>query len=77
MFPQRTKITNQDALIIASAAFGRSICILHVDKDEYLHELYISASKNPNRNYIQLAKIGKKYYAVLKRDVQEALTYVK
>jgi hypothetical protein len=67
----------KDVLIIASAAFGRSICLYSLDKDDYLNEIYISASKNAHEEKLCLAKAGKKYYAVLKSTTQEMLSYIK
>lgn len=55
----------KDILIIASAAFGKVICVYTLDKDEYLNEYYISACKNPQEQKLHLGKAGKKYYAIL------------
>ena len=55
----------QDVLVVASAAFGKNITVYSLDKDDYLHELYISACKNPREHRLCLARAGKKYFAVL------------
>lgn len=62
---------------MASAAFGKNICVYSMDKEDYINELYISACKNPREQRICLAKAGKKYYAVLTSDTQEILPFIK
>jgi hypothetical protein len=64
-------------LIIASAAFGKTVCIYSLDKEDYLNESYISACKNPHEEPLCLAKAGKKYYAVLKTSIQELIPFIK
>jgi hypothetical protein len=67
----------KDVLIIASAAFGKNICLYSLDKDDYINEIYISACKNPREQRLCLAKAGKKYYAVLTSATQELLPFLK
>jgi hypothetical protein len=64
----------QDTLIIASAAFCKSVTVLFLDREEYLNETYISACKNPEKDRIMLAKAGKKYYAVLKTETFQTIS---
>lgn len=64
-------------LVIASAAFSKTICVYSLDKDEYLNEVYISACKNPHEERLCLAKAGKKYYAVLKHSTQEIIPFLR
>jgi len=67
----------QDSLIGASAAFAKTICIYTLDKEEYLIETFISASKNLQQSKLRLAKVGKKYYAVLKSENKQLINYVR
>lgn len=39
--------------------------------------MYISACKNPNKERISLAKVGKKYFAVLNTHIHEILPFLK
>lgn len=66
-----------DTLVIASAAFARTVVLLALDKDDYLTETYICACKNPGRERLLVAKAGKKYFAVLRNGSRERIAQVR
>ena len=58
----------------ASAAFAKTICVYSMDKETYLVEGYVSASKNAHHERVRLARVGKKYYAVLKTTTKDTIS---
>ena len=77
MLPPRTPNLTQDILVIASAAFARTVVLLALDKDDYLTETYICACKNPGRERLLVAKAGKKYFAVLRSGCRERIAQMR